>query len=124
MRKIKFRAWDGQQMSYGKEERFDDMIAWRFHHFNDDNIILMQYTGLKDKNGKEIYEGDIVNFSNGNMMGTFNANSEVKFLDGCFMIEINDGWDEWDELWHYTKHWDVEVIGNIYENPHLLGKNE
>ncbi len=69
---------------------------------NEEEFAFMQYTGLKDKNGKEIYEGDIVEHLIG---GTL----EVKWL--------NHGWTPFMS-WHDVEHY--EIIGNIYENPELL----
>ena len=66
MREIKLRAWDKKEkkMHYRNMEMFDDMIGFRFGHFgidtNKEDIKLMQYTGLKDKNGTEIYDGDVL----------------------------------------------------------------
>lgn len=66
-REIKFRIWDknDERMKYADIEYFDDMIGFRFGHRGfeeDDNndIVIMQYSGLKDNNGKDVYEGDII----------------------------------------------------------------
>jgi len=72
--------------------------------------VLMQYTGLKDKNGKEIYEGDITSLHCG----------VVTFDEGSFGIEYKDRFDEATscELIFQNKH--VEVIGNVFDNPELI----
>jgi hypothetical protein len=126
-REIKFRAWE----KYLKEiipvyniDFVNRMIntesAWRT--FNE--IELMQYTGLKDKNGKEIYEGDIVKASSQGSWGTF----EVKWRqEGSPQWILYPAWQS-EKFWHLhgTKlpngdYIDlIEVIGNIYENPELL----
>lgn len=109
MREIKFRAWNKER------KRFDyyDLIKDDTSYFGDcvggyrhkHQYILMQYTGLHDKNGKEIYEGDILKASWG-------YQGEVKF-----------DWFIYANL-ECTIADDVEVIGNIYENPELLKENE
>lgn len=76
------------------------------------NPILMQYTGLKDKNGKEIYEGDIL--STGNLESGHRI-VEVYFKDGCFYTK-----DESFKKWRVAGWRTTEIIGNIYENPELL----
>jgi len=88
-----------------------------------DGIVLMQYTGLKDKNGKEIYEGDVFGFKYlellGNpiaLMGKFSYGSDLSF-------EIEVIGDDNYVCLHYIGNgifYDFEVIGNIYENPELL----
>lgn len=73
------------------------------------NLILMQYTGLKDKSGREIYEGDIIE----NWQG---RKSEVKFYDRLGAFEMFDGPE------HITQPW--EIIGNVYQNPEMLKREE
>lgn len=118
MREIKFRAWDCIQEKslpvekinfrnqYISLDEGDNSITDTFEMFQ-----LMQYTGLKDKNGKEIYEGDIVTCSNG-----MAYQYKVIFSFGCF--------EGYDKASGFTKKLcdmkDLKVIGNTYENPELL----
>jgi uncharacterized phage protein (TIGR01671 family) len=125
---IKFRAWNGSFMvdaSYGDWISFDGVIYTEASKKYDTpnieierakNYAIMQYTGLKDKNGKEIYEGDIVKrtdevatiFYNSSM-----ASFDFEMLGGdCEPMVLTDGW-------HPEAH---EVIGNIFSNPELVNK--
>jgi len=122
MREIKFRAWN-------KKEKFLD-TAWsidfehgevchRAHNMSDlDDCILMQYTGLKDKNGREIYEGDIVRLCyNGFYNNVEIFKGEVIFEEGSFEVKAKG---EYTCLHDGTGLTTSEVIGNIYENKELL----
>jgi uncharacterized phage protein (TIGR01671 family) len=97
-------------------------------------IILMQYTGLKDKNGKEIYEGDVVEYQYLNTLEQEVRKAEVKLLSigdvnrnitayYPFCYSISGSYKERDREiteCYLTPANDCEVIGNIYENPELL----
>jgi len=95
---------------YGDKIGGDDVWNIEYKEVSD-RYILMQYTGLKDKNGKEIYEGDIVEFHYGSL-GSFRE--EIIFNDGGFWILRKDGSNFMPSIEFR------EVIGNIYENKDLL----
>ena len=134
-RELKFRAWDsitkkwlfgyeypnlggfsmkGEVMLFGEYSRFFESIPiedW-------DKIILMQYTGLKDKNGKEVYEGDVIRQS-----------SDLCIIESCvggfdcqMLVELKNGGTLRGSVYNFSflseKY--CEIIGNIYENPELL----
>jgi len=143
MREIKFRAWlkrDGilvekPVMVYQIERCFHDAGTTLdgarcevrdFHGFSevlqgvdDGDIILMQYTGLKDKNGKEIYEGDIL-WVKPIMIG--NSTGEIRWSEKSFRFLFDNG-TNWglNDILLTNKH-TIEIIGNIYENPDLASK--
>ena len=109
-RDIKFRAWDEvSEKMLNWNEFLDTNMKNTFIAPESTGLILMQYTGLHDKNGKEIYEGDIVKYEN--MTG------KIMFFNGSFILSDLEETEEW-ELGVINE--DIEVIGNIYENSKLL----
>ena len=142
MRDIKFRAWDTtiNNFWYNIQETSDSRMLWNFVTlppfkpyclnpffrsrldagigFHDDKIILQQFTGIKDRNGKEIYEGDLIKHGDddGVYYEVFYHDDQGRFClnrthyqgsrCGCYIPEITSIVNE--------------VIGNIYKNPELL----
>jgi uncharacterized phage protein (TIGR01671 family) len=130
MREIKFRAWDREGIYYNQYNENSSRMIYGITlnnpkiHTRFDLFDLMQYTELKDKNGKEIYEKDIVkgNFDveymiNDDEIKLVNEEliGEVSFQMGCFGI-VFEG-DNFLPLWSGSS---LEVLGNVYENPELL----
>ena len=123
-REIKFRAWHtgSNEMVYfdALKAANDQYIAKHFFQLmagaHSEGAGLMQYTGLKDNNGKEIYEGDVIRVIGLPITGTDYA---ITFDKGMFgFLEHHDSCELWT-IGHFHPD-DMEVIGNIYENPELL----
>lgn len=131
MREFKFRIWDmDREAMLGSQHVifYDGDFYENYRDLEDgipiENIAVMQSAGLKDKNGVQIFEGDIVS------MVVFEDNAEylgdVVFENGCFCLNISlDGTEykitalEWKETETI-----ITVIGNIYENPDLLEESK
>ncbi|MER2456382.1 YopX family protein [Bacillus subtilis] len=79
-----------------------------------------QYTVLKDKNGREIYEGDIVRITSEDDEEEFNI-CEVKFSDGAFQVDVSGLSSDYDvTAVGWVEYATIEVIGDVYQNPELL----
>ena len=144
MREIKFRIWDKEQKKMLKPQWEDDddrgiegkakiristdnKIYFTLTGYVDDDgwpyevdCDIMQYTGLKDKNGTEIYEGDIVNCIEYKCYGKIEWNEEEAGF--YFYTLFEDGGYQEERLYDYVE--ELWVIGNIYENPELLEGRE
>jgi len=117
MREIKFRAWD----LYNKEMiELNDLETINVRvNLDFANYEIMQYAGLKDKNGKEIYEMDILKIDWGEMNDEY---IRVNCYDKPFVMEWREyGYPPFTRYLPTPKY--VEIIGNIYENPELLNTN-
>jgi uncharacterized phage protein (TIGR01671 family) len=133
-REIKFRAWspDNKRMFLVEQLRFygDELAAFEFaDDLYNARDIVMQYTGLKDKNGTEIYEGDILGSDDGEWQD--NDETWLQYIAGIVTWWDNNGrFHLSDDLEGYMGDDDYadvpmewvkyEVIGNIHENPELL----
>lgn len=128
MREIKFRGWDKKEKilcviegynPYDKKFYCSRYYYPRhkspFFYIPIERMILMQYTGLKDKNDIEIYEGDIIKFY---MSGVGFVKGVVIFHDFSWAIKVGDSVLKFDYFGTNLKN--IEVIGNIYEHPELL----
>lgn len=123
MRQIKFRGWSEDHNKFVEVDYIDllrkgfgiqyrqslSAVTWEFP----DEFILSQFTGLTDKNGKEIYEGDILKYK---IQGTLqNDNYVVDTLENLY-LDCNHS----DPYYRITE---MEIIGNVYENPELINTN-
>jgi hypothetical protein len=110
MREIKFRMWNEENKLITNSLDLCDIVLAatkqnpKLFHW-DESVPVMQYTGLNDKNGEEIYEGDIISY--------------ISFDEKTYRQECPDltSFHFWQET---SDNKTVEVIGNIYENPELL----
>lgn len=127
--RFKFRAWDKSQnkMYQVRGINFDNEDLWL--KINETQIMganlfeveLMQYTGLKDKNGTEIYEGDIVEVIFDGKLRIFQVVFDLSELD----FKATNGTEHYGNNFEYLTCCDeVRIIGNIFENPELLKEGD
>lgn len=119
MRDIKFRAWDSEEKTLVWPE-FTSAGGYVIIESSNCDSTLMQYTGLNDENGVEIYEGDLLSFRIVQSSGI----AEVEWFDDGWCLNLNDlvvasAWIPYLGELNY-----MEVVGNIHENPELLEKSE
>ena len=112
MKDIRFRAWDSYENPPQME--YFDLFDVPLHPACE--IPVMRFTGLKDKDGKEIYEGDIVRYRWSSPEEDEQGQGSVEFVEGCFIVNVSKIWTPClvDMCRGYTT-----VIGNIYENSEL-----
>lgn len=123
MKEIQFRAWDEVNhrliQIYGESKDIGD---YNFVNPCSEQVKIMQYTGLKDKNDKKMYEGDIVCLRKDREHGVYTIRFGVGIYDGGYYKFMGFYLDPQDTEEHTcmfeTK--DIEIIGNLYENPELL----
>lgn len=122
MREIKFRAWKENKMTYELESIWCGTTKRLGYTY-------MQYTGLKDKNGKEIYEGDILKFLVHYPADFQERNPYKRYGRICGPVLWEEGWlyadkkehnGQDDMLLYQSSSQEFEIIGNIYQNPELL----
>lgn len=138
-RPIKFRAWHKQQRRMGYLDYFwndhwystpqggDGVAIWDNSNYwmdkNRDFMTIMQFTGLHDKNGKEIWEGDILRITS-----QYEPTDDVLAVDSLCTVRFEDGAfrTDWHDMILGRKvtmgigNWAHEVLGDIYSNPELL----
>jgi uncharacterized phage protein (TIGR01671 family) len=114
-----FRAWISSQnyMAIQGTPDLETLQSFMFHYGNEENI--MQFTGLSDKNGSKIFEGDIVSFINAG--GLDDDYGVIYFCETRFKFAIiNEKTDLDEDLYNITRPAIIKVIGNVFENPELL----
>jgi uncharacterized phage protein (TIGR01671 family) len=111
-REIKFRAWEfdnnSGKMIYGYESYIGEALQNAYP--------IMQYTGLIDKRGKEIYEGDVIKYK------SFNIENSIVLVPSLFEFHWFQELKDMLDKEQYPNQCNIVVVGNIYENPHLINK--
>jgi uncharacterized phage protein (TIGR01671 family) len=127
--RFKFRVWDklAKRMIYphnDNQQHFIIDLNGRFHNLQNgsggDDYVIQQYTGLNDKNGNPIFEGDIVQYNQNSSYD--NMDFIAKWSDDKlgFIFQSNSGEQLVNQTPHLNRFKHLEVVGNIFENPELL----
>lgn len=144
-REIKFRAWDTERSDWCRKPFVLNSHGSAFFEYVggghiQNHLQITQYTGLKDKNGKEIYEGDILSFPDTESeyvdvgIGLqkvaeypLNAFFPIEYRDGAYGVEVREDIEALEQGWHLLSELfdefgrdKLEIIGNIYEDADLL----
>lgn len=129
---IKFRFWNKKDYGSNGDSFYqpaNSMVEWenakddpnKWINFEDENVLPMQFTGLKDKNGKEIYEGDIIQMWVGTKPVTV---GNITWGGWQYVVRMEVvGKDKTNYFGYNSEDIDpekIEIIGNIYENPELI----
>ena len=128
-REIKFRAWyknkypSGKgEMIYNIQDEFEERITLGVDYFGvyleSDMFEVMQYTGIHDCNGKEIWEGDIDKYG---YIVTYVGDERENLGMNCGWYTQRDNFESWSQI--ECGDINLEIVGNIYENPELLNNN-
>jgi hypothetical protein len=124
-RQFKFRVWDNQEKNWNAESE-EGVYGWDTEGITlnqliqyitaprwDGRFIIQQFTGLTDENRKEIYEGDIITDEEG-------SKAVIVFENGTFCADFHRFDEEYDVVNIYGNLQEINLIGNIFENPELL----
>jgi len=125
-RKLKFRIWDLKNKKFIDEDPFYSTWAVTLdgkpyngkydHRYDENECVVQQFTGLEDKNGVEIYEGDILFEKEWNGTEIFGEVKWISMADG----KDFSGWGSYPVSLPWCSSTNCEVVGNIFENPELL----
>lgn len=132
MRDIKFRAYINKSKGIKEISQINyatkTIVTTDGYCYGFKDIILMQYTGLKDKNGKEIYEGDILLapewFGTLKCVCIYQQENTVNPIQGFGLYSYDSYFKKYNTLVESDEWDEFKVIGNIYDNPELLERGE